>query len=274
MKSLHAVLALAVLSFSGFSTLGADESEPEVREVRHFRSRNIELDVVPVAAGAAPVAHYQIWYTTDDGRTWQPAESVHRGPPPVRFAAPADGRYGFRAVGVDRAGHRQAAPQPGDAPELSCVIDTRPPQLEVRSPLDGSELYAGDPLVLDWQTDDENLGSHPVTIEYRRADGEPWQRVNLAEAYTASDRRQWFTPFVDGQLQIRVQAEDLAGNSVRWVTEVPLRIVPFTGFRGSRGIAADSYSAFRRFPVFYRLQRFSPIHVASVEIWFRRVGSP
>ncbi len=247
------------------ATLGA-ESEG----IRYFGTRTIDLDLSAERAGAAPVRAIRLWYTTDDGLTWQPAPESKRSGSPESFTAPADGAYGFRAVAIDGAGHEQAPPQPGDPPEVRCVIDTRAPQIEVRSPLGGTPIYAGTPLVLDWEAVDENLAENPVAIRYRRDAGSPWEEVKLLPEYPAAGRMQWFTPFVDGALELELAVRDRAQNRSAWRTPLPVSIVPYTGFRGARNLAADPCSSFRRFPIFYRVTSYTPIELNTVEIWYRR----
>ncbi|MCI0650487.1 MAG: hypothetical protein L0Z55_01240 [Planctomycetes bacterium] len=267
--------AIAIAAIVTTSALVAAESAaaPEVgaaSETRHFNTRSIELDLAPVAAGAAPVRGVQLWYSTDGGQTWQAIEQVFDATAAISFEAPHDGRFGFRAVAVDGAGMRQTPPQPGDAPDYSCVIDTRAPAIAVHAPLPGAQIYAGTAIVLHWEADDEHLGDRPVAIEYRRSAEEPWSKIDLAECTAPHGRVQWFSPFVEGAIEVRFEARDLAGNAAEWVLDAPIAVTPFADFRGSRGMAAEPCSSFRKFPLFYRVQSYSPIEIGVVEIWFQK----
>ncbi|MEM7261638.1 MAG: hypothetical protein AAF488_06575, partial [Planctomycetota bacterium] len=111
-------------------------------EVDHFATRSLELAFSTKSAGAAAIRTYELHYTTDGGRTWQPHPDRHGQPDAFPFTAPADGRYGFSIVAIDAAGNRSDVPQPGERPAYTCVIDTVPPAL-TGADLEGPGLGPG-----------------------------------------------------------------------------------------------------------------------------------
>lgn len=262
---------LAVLgSFGALWPLAAQEAEG----VPVLATRELEISTLPVATGAAPVTGYQLWFTRDGGRSWEKAPTVHTGAPPLAFSAPSDGTYGFRVVAIDRSGRGDEPPQPGTPPEQTCIVDTQAPQLEVQRPLGAEPLYAGSWLAIEYTARDANLGTHPVRIEWRKVGEEVWQDVLPDPWHAATRNLQWWPPVVSGQLELRVTAVDRAGQPTQWTTPTPIPVLEFDGFTASRAVAAEPYSAFRRFPLFYRIPEFAPIEVRTVEVWWRHGSGP
>lgn len=244
-------------------------------DVDYLQTRELEIRLKTINAGAAPLSKYQVWFTRDTGKTWEAAPTMHVGAPPILFTAPSDGRYGFRVIAIDESGTQAPVPQPGETPEYECVVDTTPPVLVVNAPTGGDPVHAGGRAVIDWQAHDENLANTPVRIEYRLLPDRVWQDIPDAYlTYPAQGRHPWFLPAVDGEIDLRIIVTDLAGNAASWMLESPLQVMPFDGFVGSRTVTADEFSAFRRLPIFYRIPAFSFVERKTVEIWYRHENGP
>jgi len=230
----------------------------------------VEIPVETESSGAATIEELFLWVTRDDGTTWRPEPARHPRSDSIPFVAPEDGRYGFRVVARDAAGRLQPAPQPGDLPEVSCIIDTTLPRLEILYPEGGELVYAGSELEIRWSATDAALADAPIAIESRRSPLHPWTPVLEGHALPAEGAAQWWPPYVDGEFQVRVIATDRVGNRRVVELERPLRVVPFDSFRESSVLAAETTTRYRRFPVFYRSPRHRPEEVGEVEIWARR----
>ena len=235
-----------------------------------LRTRSVEIPVETLTAGAAAIEGVTLWVTRDRGVTWEAVPGVQPGTGPVRYEAPADGEYGFKVIARDRAGRAQSAPQPGDASDVSCIIDTTPPALTMISPTRGEKVYAGSEVVIRWNASDAELAPRPVSIEARRSEAHPWTPIREGERFDAEGAFQWWPPYVSGTFEMRVVVEDAAGNRRLWTTPRPIEIVPFDAFRESEVLAAETLTTFRDFPVFYRSPKFRPDELATVEIWTRR----
>lgn len=269
MKSTRTALLLATVAALLTTTAAA------AAEIDHLQTRELEIRLKTVTSGAAPVSQYRVWFTRNQGQSWEASPTLHAGAPPILFTAPSDGRYGFRVVAIDQSGTQASPPQPGEQPEYECVVDTTAPVLIVNAPTSGEPVYSGGDVVIDYQTHDENLGATPVRIEYRLLPDTVWQDIpDGYDLYPASARRPWFLPAVDGEVELRIIATDRAGNSATWMLDSPLQVIPFDGFTGSRAVAADDFSAFRRMPIFYRIPTFSFIERKTVEIWYRHESGP
>lgn len=237
-----------------------------------LRTRSLEIPVETVSAGAAPIEGLTLWVTRDAGMTWTPTPGVHPGGSPIHFEATDDGEYGFRIVARDAVGRAQPVPQPGEPAEISCVIDTTPPQLAVLSPHSGDRIYAGSRVIIRWEASDRALGETPVSIEARRSSEDPWSPIDPDTHHEAAGAIQWWPPFAAGAFQLRVTAEDAAGNRRSWTPTRPLEIVPFDGFPEFEVMAAETTTNFREFPIFYRSPVLDPSGVVAAEIWVRRGG--
>ncbi len=257
-------LASVLLGFCSFPNPADGE------ETLRLRTRAIEIPVETMSAGAAAIDGLTLWVTRDGGITWSAVPGVHSGTAPIRYEAPDDGSYGFKVIARDRAGRVQQPPQPGDPSDVSCIIDTTPPQLAIISPSSGEQVYAGSEIVVRWSSSDALLASTPVTIEARRSTSHPWSEILEGEKFPAEGAVQWWPPYVSGTFELRVTAEDEVGNRRIWTTPRPIQVVPFDAFRESEVLAAETTTSFRDFPVFYRSPKFRPDELATAEIWVRR----
>lgn len=264
----HAIGALLLAALlATVSTAGADsEMEGPIR----LRTRSVEIPVETLTAGAAAIEGVTLWVTRDRGLTWEAVPGVQSGTGPIRYEAPSDGEYGFRVIARDRAGQTQSAPQPGDSSDVSCIIDTTPPQLTMITPTRDQKVYAGSEVVIRWSASDSLLTDRPVTIEARRSPAHPWSAIHEGMRYEAEGVVQWWPSYVSGTFEMRLIVEDAAGNRRLWTTPRPIEIVPFDAFRESEVLAAETLTTFRDFPVFYRSPKFRPDEIATVEIWTRR----
>ncbi|MFQ5653728.1 MAG: hypothetical protein ACE5GW_03235 [Planctomycetota bacterium] len=262
MRSITTVLAILTLLSASPAAAG--------EELPYLKTRSLEIPVRTVSAGAAPIDGYQLWLTVDGGLTWHAVPGIHTGAGPIGFQAPADGRYGFVVIARDRAGRIQEPPQPGTSPDVECIIDATPPVLEVLQPSAERRIYSGSELVVHWESSDDNPLDMPVTLEFRRTAEDPWLRMGREDSHPASGRLQWWPPYVDGRVEVRISVSDRAGNRTRWVSPHPIEIVAFRAFNDSPILAAKAVSAFRRFPIYYRSPHISPVQIAESEIWVRR----
>jgi len=229
-----------------------------------LKTRNIEIPVESEEMGAAAIEGLMLWVTRDNGVSWDAHPRIFHQLGPLRFDAPSDGLYGFRVVARDRAGQIQDPPQPGDAPEVSCVIDTTPPTLEVITPTQSDHIYAGSALEIRWLASDAALGENPVKVDHRRSQEEPWSPITEAKYFGAADTIQWWPPYVSGSFELRITAEDSVGNRTEWITPRPLQVVSSESARESDILAAESVTNFRQFPIYYRSPRYSLNEISQV----------
>lgn len=162
----------------------------------------------PVVEGA------ELFYTTDEGRTWSEFLLANPLANPASFDAREDGLYGFSFV-LHSAGGSMPRPHAGSVPQRWVMVDRAAPQIAIRNFQAPAAASAERELVVGWLVTDanNNLGQRPVSISYRLA-SEPASSVRLiARSLEALAEYRWTIPMnVSGDIVIRIEAEDRAGN--------------------------------------------------------------
>ncbi|MEM4294015.1 MAG: hypothetical protein QXJ27_07625, partial [Thermoplasmata archaeon] len=154
-------------------------------------TRTIELNVIAGDTGSG-VSHFMIYYSTDEGLTWEFYGNYSNTP--VEFTATREGKYLFQAVGVDYAGNVENF---GFA-EAWTFFDFTGPTL--------------------WASVEGTLGNNgwylsPVTVALYASD------ATATTIYYSLDSGNWThytTPFIvadDGVHTLACHAVDAAGNS-------------------------------------------------------------
>ena len=155
-------------------------------------SLTLEYDV---GEDAGDVARAELWVTEDGGASWRLERLDDDLRSPVRFKAERDGQYGFYVVLTDRAGNRslpRGEPSGGRTPsQLTLVVDTRAPKVEILGPRGGPFGRARGVRVA-WRASDEYLAASPVTIDYTTDDGRTWEQV--ASGLDAAGSHVWRPP--------------------------------------------------------------------------------
>ncbi|HUW81280.1 MAG TPA: tetratricopeptide repeat protein [Phycisphaerae bacterium] len=194
---------LPVVAGAELSPLGAPE-HPAIR------TQSVELHY-RIAPETTPLIKVDLWYTTDDGRSWW-----HYGPdadctPPVIFRAPGEGLYGFYIVAANRAGCSSGPPQPGMPPQSSCLVDLTPPVVQFHGAAKKTDFKTTRSVQLKWSAYDGHLASKPVTVYYQTPDQTTWQSAE--SALPNSGHYEWHAPpELVGAISLKLSVSDMAGN--------------------------------------------------------------
>lgn len=181
--------------------------------VEQIRTSRVVLGYA-VDPASPPVEGAELFFTTDEGRTW--IESILADPRanPVTFNADEDGLYGFSFV-LHSARGSMARPIAGSIPQRWVMVDRSAPHIAMRNiqppKPDASERTAS----VGWLVTDanNNLGQRPVTISYRLASSSLTDVRTIARGLEAEGEYHWTIPVnVSGEVVLRVEAEDRAGN--------------------------------------------------------------
>ena len=181
-------------------------------EVRYARKRSFNVGY----GEQKDVGRAQLWITENGGAEWRAHGYYARGRSLVRVQAEKDGTYGFCVVLEDRAGNKTPEPEPGTSPQITIVVDTRPPELEILSPRGG--FFGPERGVkLEWRLFDEYPADDCVSIEISSDGGKSWSPV--ATGRPAVGAYGWVPPAPPGErarsVRFRLAALDRAGNEAR-----------------------------------------------------------
>ena len=217
---------LVVLALCGLAAWTAPGQEV-VGGVVHSRYRTFRIPFKIPTAGpaAAKIRQIQLYVSTDQGQTWQPAANAAPDQGHFRFTAERDGLHWFAVQTLDLDNRLNPANMQGAQPSVKVMIDTVPPhvQLQTLPPL-------GDKVGVSWDIRDENLEflvNDTVRLEYRPAGGQNWIQLNLP----AGTSQLFWNPQTPGAVEVRLQARDRAGNTAQSTATVSLA--------GNQGFAAN-----------------------------------
>jgi hypothetical protein len=172
--------------------------------------------------GKSGIGKVEVWYTRDDGESWDVLCDDPDRKSPVQFKLPSEGVYGIRLVVSNSRGFGAEPPKAGDAPELVIEVDTTAPAAQLLSAkLGPTEDNAS--IDITWTADDKNLGSAPIDLYYSINLGGPW--TPIAKGLRNDGKFRWYLPQSIGkQTYVRLVATDLAGNSCRSEISQPVAL--------------------------------------------------
>jgi hypothetical protein len=207
---------------------GAVAYQKPLPPAKHVNIKEVDLEYQLTRMGPSGIGSVDLWWTTDDGQTWDKAPNpevkdfVKEGLQPTyqRTVALLEGDrvYGFSLVVKSRAGLGRTPPKAGDVPEVRIELDTTPPVAQLFSPR--QDPAKKDNLILSWKATDKNLTDRPVTLEWAERPDATWQTIAADIADTGS--YSWRpAPGMPVQVYMRLRVRDLAGNEGVAVTPEP-----------------------------------------------------
>lgn len=173
----------------------------------------------------APV-EVQLYVSTDAGASWSLVSRVPPTQGSFLFRAAHDKQYWFIVRTLDRNGQLRPAIPP--KPEMSVIVDTTPPELEIEAKRGESGQ-----ITARWSIREPHLQPESLRVQYRTGQGRPWEAVAI-DRRTMTRRGEtllgdatWWVPTERGRLEIRAEASDLAGNPA--VSHAQLELGAATG---------------------------------------------
>jgi hypothetical protein len=185
-------------------------------DVVPMKDRNFQLPIRSIdAARRGELRELVLYYSTDEGRSWKRYTSVPPDSKAFIVNLPQDGTYWFNVCVVDRQGTQEPSDPSKVAPAQKIVIDTVKPLLRVTS-----AVRQGDQIVVAWDIQEENPDLPTLKMEYRTPEmpASQWETVSLNPAQSGQVS---FRPPGSGFVSIRMQMQDLAGNSGSTFADVP-----------------------------------------------------
>lgn len=204
--------ALAALLFA--ATAAADVITVDEATGRIYsRTRRFLVPYEAADSGPAGIKVVRLYYTADGGHEWLLFGERAEAKGAFEFAAGADGVYGFLVQAVDMAGHveHKEGLLSGTNPEITVVVDTKPPQIEAIFPRQDMELAPGAHMRVRFRVHDPNLSPDTAVVRIRHADD---TEFTLLEGLDVEDGEFFVMgpPLFPGTYTVEVRLCDRAGN--------------------------------------------------------------
>ena len=174
--------------------------------------------------GASGVGKFEIWATSDQGRTWikMVDDPTRKNPAEIRF--PGEGVFGLKLVASNGRGYGAEPPQSGDPADCWIEVDTTKPKAEIIAVQAGTGPESG-VLTVFWKAEDKNLASDGIDLYYATSTEGPWTAIakNVHNDKGNEGQYRWTPPTQAGaQSYLRLVVRDRAGNSAISQTVQPI----------------------------------------------------
>jgi hypothetical protein len=204
-----------------------------------------------------------LYASTDNGKTYRYINSARPTDRHFLYQAQSDGWYSFIVQTRDQNGTMTPADIREAQPSIRVCVDTEKPvitRLEQASPQEGLP-------VIRWAIEEANF--HEVWADYRSTKGGPWYPLLLPAQ--ANGEFRW-KPAIGGELEVRMQARDKAGNQSEPKT-VFMRVADtVAGMPPPPENSNVIHVRSRTFQLKYELDNRGPSGVPRVEVWKIRPG--
>jgi len=202
----------------------AEEPGPMVRDWTlpigappRAKTLSFDIDYKVEDIGGQPPAAVGLWYTTDQGATWQFYGLDPDVTPPFRFQAPGEGVYGFKLTATTRSGISEPPPKSGTKPDILTLVDVTYPTLMLDDPRGGESYPGGQVHFVEWTARDDHFGSLPISV-YVSREGGPWEL--LACELPNSGVYGWMVPLLDyAPYRLKIEARDQVGNKTSVISD-------------------------------------------------------
>lgn len=183
--------------------------KPENSNILNTRSLAIEF---AFSSDPSDIDKIRLFFTKNDGKTWESYGYDTDKQSPFAFDAPHDGVFGFYICSYNKTGYpNEPEPKPGIQPKLTITVDTVPPAVCILSPQGGEFLQANILQRITWVAADKiGLAENPISLYYT-TDNILW--VPVAESIENTGFCDWFTPASNCNLLLKMTARDNANNT-------------------------------------------------------------
>lgn len=228
---------------------------------------------------AARLKQVHLYVSTDQGKSWHPADSVGPERQHFDFQAKNDGIYWFSVRTVDMDGRAYPLTMETARPGLKVCVDTQPPTVALR-PLLSRDGQVG----VEWEIRDENLDPSSVHLDYRLPGSADWLPLRYD---TPAAGQHFWRPATNGALEVQLRARDKAENIGS--AKITLNGTGQDQRPGDNRTLADSVSPrvfglpapgdpsvrlvnSKRISLNYELKEVGPSGVSNVELWYTKDG--
>jgi hypothetical protein len=190
--------------------------KPADRRILNTTTAQLEYRIDTV--GPSGISRVDIYITRDRGQSWEKLAEDTNKRSPVSINLPGEGVYGVRLAITNGNGFGGRAPRSGDRPQYVVEVDATSPQVEFHP----YEIVNG-AIDIRWSARDANLGPEPVNIFYRARAEQGW--LPLARNVKNDGVYRWtFPPEIGGQVFVKLEVADLAGNMTKVETPTPIML--------------------------------------------------
>jgi Tetratricopeptide repeat len=186
----------------------------------------------------------ELWYTTDEGRTWKNHGTVRPNESAVEFTAPEEGLYGFYIIAANQSGPSGDEPGTDTQPQLWAQVDYTRPVVQLHSVRQNDPPTIPQVVYLRWSAIDSNLHSRPINLAYRLTSGGGWTPIESSISNSGS--YDWRVPeTVVGEVVVQLSCRDRGGHRVDveshpFVIRVPRELRTISRDPGSGALAASA----------------------------------
>jgi hypothetical protein len=189
---------------------------------RTVKSRQFNIDYRIDDIGPSGVSTIELFVSQNNGDKWYRygMDEDHRSP--FEVEVPSDGVYGFVMRVVSGAGLTDPSPQPGERPEISIVVDSSPPVVNL-FPLQQGTGADANRILITWKAADQKMADRPIALSYAANPNGPWQQIS--DWLPNTGQYIWNVgQGIPPRLYVRVVARDAAGNLARVDTPQPVLV--------------------------------------------------
>jgi hypothetical protein len=275
---------MCLLALFGAGLLRTAAAQEPSGDVSYSRYRHF-LIPFQAGSGASKLKQLQLFVSTDKGKTWHPSATVPPDLPPEKqrfpFICEQDGQYWFTVQTLGKDGKYFPPTLEGAKPSLKVIVDTLPPEVKLQ-PLQPKNGEVG----VSWEIHEDYidlLDPKSVRLDYRPVGGEVWIPLDIDRAVNQF----YWEPLTANLLEVRLQAQDKAGNIGTGYTKVGLKAgggAPPDGpgsWKGKNPIGPGNFPAAppnrklvnsKKISLNYKLEEVGPSGVSQIELWFTQDG--
>lgn len=180
----------------------------------HFYSSSEKVTIQPSfdpgLVNLEMVTGYKLWLQDPVVGSW--SEVSASATLPVSYETPGEGNYGLRVSVVLEGDSEFLSPQGGEPPQIWFCVDKTPPVVKWTRAGKTFFFSGRSRLSLALDISEQQLGKHPLEVEWSMDGGQKWSPVTTRNAKNGEQSFSWFFPQgVEGQVLVRASVTDLTG---------------------------------------------------------------
>lgn len=191
----------------------------ESRQIVSSQVFNIDYRVDDV--GVSGVSDVELFVTENNGREWFRYGKDADLQSPFEVDTRGEGTFGFAVRASNGLGFSQAAPQPGEQPNIVVTVDKKAPVVELGRPQ--VVVSNGGRIRMAWRVSEPNPSDSPIRLEYSASNSGPWTPLFDWQVDTGGYEMA-IQPGMPHSVHFRLLARDVAGNVTASQTNQPVLI--------------------------------------------------